>query len=114
MSPYNMLAPIDLTNLLRYMWNHPDSNVRDTFIASLAVGGQDGTLSRRFTTGPANGRVYAKTGTVTGARNLAGYVQVPGGPPVAFAILANQFGTSTSNVTRAQNNIVEAITSYRP
>lgn len=114
MSPYNMLAPIDLTKLLQYMWNHPDSNVRDTFIASLAVGGQDGTLSRRFTTGPANGRVYAKTGTVTGARNLAGYVQVPGGPPVAFAILANQFGTSTSLVTRAQNNMVEAIARYRP
>lgn len=114
MSPYNMLAPVDLTSLLTYMWNHPDPAVRDAFVASLAVGGQDGTLSRRFTTGPANGRVYAKTGTVTGVRNLAGYVQVPGGPPIAFALLTNQFGTSTANVTRAHNNIVDAIARYRP
>jgi len=113
MSPYNMLAPSDLTSLLAYMWAHPDPGVRDTFVASLAVGGRDGTLRGRFTDGPGRGAVLAKTGTVTGARNLAGYVTTAGGTPLAFALLTNQFGTTTGRVTRGQDAIVEALARYR-
>jgi serine-type D-Ala-D-Ala carboxypeptidase/endopeptidase (penicillin-binding protein 4) len=77
------------------------------------VGGRDGTLRGRFTQGPGRGAVLAKTGTVTGARNLAGYVTTAGGTPVAFALLANQFGTSTARVTQAQDAIVETLIRYR-
>jgi serine-type D-Ala-D-Ala carboxypeptidase/endopeptidase (penicillin-binding protein 4) len=113
MSPYNMVAPVDLTALLTYMHRHPDPAVAETFAASLAVGGRDGTLRGRFTQGPGRGSVFAKTGTVTGARNLAGYVTTAGGTPVAFALLANQFGTSTARVTQAQDAIVETLLRYR-
>lgn len=114
MSPYNMLAPIDLTALLAYMWNHHDQRVRDTFVHSMAIGGVDGTLRRRFNQGAAHGNVFAKTGTITGARNLTGYVMTSSGTPLAFAVMTNLFGTSTANVTRAQDTIVEAIARYRP
>ncbi len=109
MSPYNMLSPLDLTALLQYMWNHPDASIRQAFVESMAIGGVDGTLRRRFSQSPANGSVFAKTGTVTGARNLAGYATTASGRPVAFAVLTNLFGTSTGRVTRAQDEIVEAI-----
>jgi serine-type D-Ala-D-Ala carboxypeptidase/endopeptidase (penicillin-binding protein 4) len=114
MSPYNMLAPVDLTNLLAYMWQHPDTAVRDAFVHSMAVGGVDGTLRRRFNQGAAHGNVFAKTGTITGARNLAGYVTTASGTPLAFAVMTNMFGTSTATVTRAQDAIVEAVARYRP
>jgi serine-type D-Ala-D-Ala carboxypeptidase/endopeptidase (penicillin-binding protein 4) len=113
MSPYNMVSPIDLTALLTYMWSHPDPAVRDAFVNSLAVGGEDGTLRGRFTQGPAHRNVWGKTGTVTGARNLAGYVTTASGTPVAFALLANQFGTTTNRVTTAQDRIVDALARHR-
>jgi serine-type D-Ala-D-Ala carboxypeptidase/endopeptidase (penicillin-binding protein 4) len=109
MSHYNMLSPQDLTSLLTYMWTHPDERVRAAYIRSMAVAGVDGTLRNRMANGPASGIVFAKTGTVTGARNLTGYATTVSGTPLAFAIMTNLFGTSTRNVTRAQDAIVEAM-----
>lgn len=112
MSHYNMLAPVDLTALLTYMWRHDDERVRAAYVESLAVGGEDGTLRRRFTSGAASGRVFAKTGTVTGARNLAGYITTPSGKTYAFAVMSNLFGTSTGRITRAQDAILETIATH--
>lgn len=109
MSPYNMVAPEDVTALLRAMWIHPDPAVTDAFIASLAVAGEDGTVRGRMRAGMTRGNVYAKTGTVTGAKNLAGYVTTAGGSTLAFALLCNNFGTSTRNVVRAQDEIAELL-----
>ena len=109
MSHYNMVSPEDLTALLAYMWTHPDQAVRSAYVSSMAVAGVDGTLRRRMTNGPAQGSVFAKTGTVTGARNLTGYVTTTTGTPLAFAIMTNLYGTSTGKVTRAQDAIVEAL-----
>ncbi len=113
MSPYNMVAPVDLTALLAAMWGHEDEGVREAFVQSLAVGGGDGTLERRFRRGRARGNVRAKTGTVTGAKNLSGYVTSAAGTPLAFSILTNLYGTTTGTVTRAQDAIVELLAGYR-
>lgn len=113
MSPYNMVSPSDLTALLQTMWAHPDPAVREAFVSSLAVGGIDGTIERRFTTGPSRANVRAKTGTVTGARNLSGYVTTADGRTLAFALLANQFGTSVGAITRAQDALVDAMARSR-
>ena len=43
-------------------------------LASLPVAGVDGTLSRRFKGGPAEGRARLKTGTLSNAVGLAGFV----------------------------------------
>lgn len=112
MTPYNMIAPEDVTALLRTMWVHPDPAVTDAFVNSLAVGGEDGTLNYRMRNGWARGNVRAKTGTVTGAKNLSGYVTTAGGETLAFALLVNNFGTSSRRVVRAQDAIVEALARY--
>ena len=111
-SPYNAVSPEDVVGLLRTMWVHPDPRVTEAYVRSLAVGGVDGTLSGRMRSGRARGNVRAKTGTVTGARNLSGYVTTAAGTPLAFSLLANNFGTSTGRVTRAQDDIVELLARY--
>lgn len=58
----------------------------ETFVRSLPCGGQ-GTLERRFTDVPFT--VRAKTGTLRDASALAGYVDVPDGGRIAFAVLVN-------------------------
>jgi len=50
----------------------------DVLWQSLPVAGVDGTLALRLTHPQVRGRVRAKTGTVNGAYQLAGYYQTPG------------------------------------
>jgi len=57
-------------------------------ISSLAQGGQ-GTLIRRFLTGPATRRVRAKTGYLNGVSAMAGRVVSRGGEHYAFALIMN-------------------------
>ena len=113
LSPYDLTAPEDVTALLRTMWIHPDPVVTDAFINSLAVAGEDGTLQGRMRRGRTRGNVRAKTGTVTGAKNLAGYVTTADGVTLAFALLCNNFGTSTARVVQVQDAIAELLASYR-
>lgn len=55
------------------------------FRASLPIGCRDGTLKWRFCETPAEGRVSAKTGTLSGVRALAGYTRTASGRDVWFA-----------------------------
>lgn len=62
-----------------------DREIRDAFLASLAVAGVDGTLEDRMDARPARGRVIAKTGTTATASALSGFVR----DRYVFAILQN-------------------------
>ncbi|HEX2272519.1 MAG TPA: D-alanyl-D-alanine carboxypeptidase/D-alanyl-D-alanine-endopeptidase, partial [Acidimicrobiales bacterium] len=55
----------------------------------LPLAGRNGTLARRFTAGPAAGRVRAKTGSLQGVTGLAGWATTNDGRAVQFALLAN-------------------------
>ena len=112
LSPYNSISPEDIVGLLRTMWIHPDPAVTEAFVNSLAVAGVDGTLERRMRSGRTRGNVRAKTGTVTGARNLSGYITTAAGTPLAFSFLTNNFSASVSRVSRAQDAIAEVIAGY--
>lgn len=75
-----------ITALLTYAYEQPWG---PAFYRSLAIAGQDGTLASRLRDPPANGRILAKTGTLTGVSALAGYVCGDDGPLLAFALLLN-------------------------
>ena len=63
LSRKNLVSPSATIKLLHYMATHPAPNVRDAFLSSLPIGGQDGTLEYRFVeSSPGYGRVRAKTG----------------------------------------------------
>jgi D-alanyl-D-alanine carboxypeptidase/D-alanyl-D-alanine-endopeptidase (penicillin-binding protein 4) len=55
------------------------------FRAALPTGCRDGTLKKRYCGTAAEGRVSAKTGTLTGVRALSGYTQTASGRTVRFA-----------------------------
>ena len=64
---------------------HAEGELRDAFLASLAVAGVDGTLEDRLERRPARGQVIAKTGTTSAACALSGFVR----DRYVFAILQN-------------------------
>jgi D-alanyl-D-alanine carboxypeptidase/D-alanyl-D-alanine-endopeptidase (penicillin-binding protein 4) len=75
-------------------------------ISGLPVGGVSGTLRNRFSeTAPeAVGLVRAKTGTLNGTANLAGYVEA-GDREYAFVIIADQLRRSSVASKRARDTV---------
>lgn len=59
------------------------------FVKSLPIAATDGTLARRFTNGAANGNAFLKTGTLTGVKTLAGYLQLPNNRRFIFVGMMN-------------------------
>jgi D-alanyl-D-alanine carboxypeptidase/D-alanyl-D-alanine-endopeptidase (penicillin-binding protein 4) len=68
-------------------------------IASLARGGE-GTLVRRFRSGPATRRVRAKTGYLNGVSTIAGRVVSRRGQRYAFALLMNSADITGARATQ--------------
>ncbi len=64
-----------------------DEKTRDAYLGSLAVAGESGTLVQRMRSGPARGRVFAKTGWIGGTSTLAGLVRSLDGCEYVFAVL---------------------------
>ena len=62
-----------IVDLLRQMYY--DERIGPMFHQSLAVGGVDGTLRKRFS-GPLKRQVYAKTGYIRGVSNISGYLVI--------------------------------------
>jgi D-alanyl-D-alanine carboxypeptidase/D-alanyl-D-alanine-endopeptidase (penicillin-binding protein 4) len=80
----NRLSPSLLVTALQHALRGPGS---DIFLGCLPVGGESGTLGKRFTKSPVNGRVHAKTGWIRGASALSGVLQRRDGSLRVFAIL---------------------------
>ncbi len=77
-----------------------DERTRETYLASLAVAGRSGTLENRMRGGPAEGRVFAKTGWIAGTSSLAGLARGVDGREYAFAILVEYPAAASGLNTR--------------
>jgi serine-type D-Ala-D-Ala carboxypeptidase/endopeptidase (penicillin-binding protein 4) len=76
----------------------------------LAVAGESGTLSERMRHTPATGRCRAKTGTLNGVSNLAGYCESEGGDILAFAFFDD--GIETYAAHTIQDNMAITLARY--
>jgi D-alanyl-D-alanine carboxypeptidase/D-alanyl-D-alanine-endopeptidase (penicillin-binding protein 4) len=91
--------------VLRHMAARPDG---DAFRAAMAEPGEGGsTLDDRLA--GLEGRVFAKTGTISNVSSLSGYVVREDGRRLVFSILANAAGASTSEVRAAIDEIVRML-----
>lgn len=88
---------------------------REPWLAAMAVAGVDGTLERRMKGTPAEGRVFAKTGTISYVRALSGYARTLDEEWVQFAILANNVAgeVTTAEVDRVAEQIVNRLVTGR-
>ncbi len=112
LSNINRLTPEGIIALLTGMRAHPNRRVWNAFYESLPRGGYTGTLRSRYRAGDARGNVRAKTGYISGARTLSGYVTAANGHLLAFSLLCNHYSTSTARVNRAQDAVVELLADY--
>lgn len=85
LSNHNLISPRALVSLLRHARREPWGEL---FRAGLAQPGVEGTsLASRL--GGLEGRVFAKTGSLSHVNALSGYLVTSGGREIVFAILTN-------------------------
>jgi len=106
LSPNDLITPRAATTLLAYAARQPWGAL---YRSSLPVGGIDGTLDDRFTTGPLRGKVFAKTGTLAEVNALSGYLTAASGRTLIFSILVNDRQPSSPAARNAMDKIVTAI-----
>ncbi len=100
-------SPREVVGLLRTVWRTP---VGDALWDSLPVMGVSGTVRRIATGTAAQGRCIAKTGTLDGVTNLAGYCHSRGHHTLAFALFVD--GPSNSQAVPLLSRMVAAIARY--
>ena len=74
------------------------SENKEAWLASLPVSGQSGTLKSLCPQTELEGRIHAKSGTIAGTKNFAGYIDMPNGDTWVFAILINSAPGKAKNV----------------
>jgi D-alanyl-D-alanine carboxypeptidase/D-alanyl-D-alanine-endopeptidase (penicillin-binding protein 4) len=78
----------------------------------LPVAGRDGTLAARMQGTEAEGRLRAKTGTMSNIGTLAGYVTTRDGEALAFAIMADAFEGNGAAAVEAIERIAVRLASF--
>ncbi|MEE8409418.1 MAG: D-alanyl-D-alanine carboxypeptidase/D-alanyl-D-alanine-endopeptidase [Myxococcota bacterium] len=99
----NRLSPRQVYQILAYVYAQP--HIRPEFVASLAVAGGAGTLSDRMADTDAVSLLRAKTGTLSTASALSGYVTCASGEVVIFSIIVNGYTVSIHDVWKAQDEL---------
>jgi serine-type D-Ala-D-Ala carboxypeptidase/endopeptidase (penicillin-binding protein 4) len=103
LSAGNLVTPRAFVQLLRYMYGHPK---RAPFLAALPRAQQRGSLLRRFAGTPLEGRVLAKTGSISRVNTLSGYVERADGRVITFSIQANGHTVPTRQMLQQIDSLV--------
>jgi len=112
LSRKNLVTPRAVIQLLELM---PTHRWGTAWMNSFPVGGQDGTLRRRFPEPPTRGNVRAKTGTLRYVTSLSGYLTNAVGEPLIFSVLVNNYLPSNPGDTaRAEiDQLIELLAQSR-
>ena len=104
LSAQNLLTPHAAVQLLDHARRAPWG---DRYRVALAQPGIEGTLKTRFT--GLEGRIFAKTGTITHVNTLSGYVHTSDGRELIFSVMTNASGRPAAEVRRTIDRLVTVL-----
>lgn len=105
LSAQNLLTPDAIMRLLYHASQQPWGPI---YRAAMAEPREQGsTLENRLIT--YEGRLFAKTGTITNVNSLSGYLVAADGREIIFSVLTNLSGVPAPVVRRGIDEIVEAL-----
>ena len=93
-----------LARVLQAAWK---SRFAPEFLATLPLGGLDGTLRKRFARIKDPTRIRMKTGTLNGASSIAGYVTGDSGRTYVVVIMVNHQGAQYGSGDAIQGAVIE-------
>ena len=109
LSRNDMITPEATVQLLMYMRRHRYANA---FRESFPIAGVDGTLRNRMKGTVAENNVRAKTGTLSSASSLSGFVTTAAGEELVFSIMVNNYPRDASPVPNCIDPIAVLLASF--
>jgi len=106
LSGHDLVTPRATAKLLQFATTQPWFAA---WKSSLPIGGEDGSLASRFAQPPLKDHVFAKTGTLSEARALSGYLDAASGRIVIFSIMVGNHLPGTHDDQVTMDKIVAAI-----
>jgi len=88
---------------------HAVGGKNSAFYKSLPTSGRNGTLRSFPFSANLVDKIHAKTGSMTGVRNMAGYMETKSGKMVSFCVMFNGFFDTDYNMKEKQAKILEMI-----
>ena len=108
LSANDAVCAYTLAVLVRKMY--ADELLQKTFLNSLPVAGERGSMKHFLKDSPARGRLYAKTGSKQGVRSFTGYARSRStGKWLAFSVIVNDYESSASAVRREMLAFLERL-----
>ena len=103
LSASNLVSPLAFTQVLRFIRRHPRWS---TFAAGLPQSGNTGSLRNRFKGTPLDGKVRAKTGSISRVNSLSGFIELDGGKGLVFSVQANHHTQPTRAILAEIDSVV--------
>ncbi|PHI19742.1 D-alanyl-D-alanine carboxypeptidase/D-alanyl-D-alanine-endopeptidase [Lewinellaceae bacterium SD302] len=100
LSPRNYFPAAFMTAYLRSMKDN------ESFLSTIPVAGRSGSMRNRLKGTSAEGRLYAKSGSLNGARCFAGYAFRADGKKLAFSIMINNYTADGRELNRMMNQFL--------
>ncbi len=105
LSRYNLFTPENFTTILHKMYtSYPFERLQNIFPTGGELGG---TLSGNYKN--LNGKIFAKTGTLSGQVALSGYLITKKGKTLIFSVLVNNHTTTASTVRKAVEQFIQVL-----
>lgn len=105
LSRYNLFTPENFTSILHKMYkSYSFERLQNIFPTGGEVGG---TLSSNYKN--LNGKIFAKTGTLSGQVALSGYLITKKGKTLIFSVLVNNHTTTASAVRKAVEQFIQVL-----
>ncbi|MGH9787497.1 MAG: D-alanyl-D-alanine carboxypeptidase/D-alanyl-D-alanine endopeptidase [Candidatus Acidiferrales bacterium] len=111
LSRSNLVTPQAVVELLKFAQGRP---WWELFRDSLPVAGLDGTLKERMKDQPTRARIRAKTGTLSDANGVAGYVETQAGETLVFAIFVNHHRLDDRKVLELIDSVCAVLVDLPP
>jgi len=109
LSRKNAVSAAHFCQLLKGIY---DTGIYNDFKGSLSVAGNKGTLKYVCRKQKGANKIFAKSGTLSNVKAYSGYVQSENGKNLAFAVIANNFNCSKSQIVKKMELIFNAMASY--
>lgn len=103
----NRLTPRAILGVVRRMVG--DFGAAPEFVASLSVGGIDGTLARRLDENDLRGAVRAKTGLLDGVTSISGILHTRSRGDLLFSMITNGFDGEPRAMHKIEERVLAAL-----
>jgi len=111
LSRYDLLSADALLKLLAALWSNPTHG--KPFLSTLPQAAVSGTLANRLRGTPADSRVFAKTGSMSNIRTLAGYTVTRDEEPLVFVFLVNNFLAPSAEIDAVFDRALLRLVEFR-